>query len=121
MKNKIKLDYFPSEFKSRLEESIFYKFDFGLKEYKEFSIFNNTFISTIHGFNAIDIDFFSNFNSIGTVKKAINEADKIAKEFLIPDFQKPLLFFSYKLSFQKKFFEIKEDLVDQSSTIKNNK
>ncbi len=110
MKNKIKLDNVPSEFKSRLEDSIFYKFDFGLKEYKDFSLFNNTFISTIFGFSAIDIDFFSNFNSIGTIKKAMNEADKIAKEFLSPDFQKPLLFFSYKLSFEKKLFEIKEDL-----------
>ena len=110
MKNKIKLDNVPSEFKSRLEDSKFYKFDFGLKEYKEGSIFNDTFISTILGFSAIDIDFRSNFHSIGNIKEAINEADKIAKEFLIPNFQKPLLFFSYKLSFAKNLFEIKEDL-----------
>ena len=37
----------------------------------------------------------------------MNEADKISKEFLIPDFQKPLLFFSYKLSCAKKLFENK--------------
>ena len=110
MKNKIKLDNVPSEFKARLEDSNFYKFDFGSEKYKEFSIFNNTFISTIFGFSAIDIDFFSNFHTIGTIKKAMNEADEIAKEFLIPNFQKPLLFFSYQLSFAKKLFEINEDL-----------
>lgn len=68
---KIKLNNLNKIYEKRLQDSIFYKIDFGLNRIKE-KVYFLTFIASLSDISAIDITF--DLDLIGTVKKSIKNA-----------------------------------------------
>ena len=93
--NRIKLNNVNSLFIERLNNSNFYKLDFGTRDLiKKDNFYFLIFIATLLGFSAIDV--LAEEEAVLLAKNAINNAKKKSVELGKKNIQKPLLFASIK-------------------------